>query len=108
MRLRFAPRRFTAWPALALGAGLASLSVIAGRLMPRHHDGSTTNASDAIDDIELRPDASAEEAVDEAVMETFPASDPPAVQKAFENKGNGATTSPQPRAPRSADWMLRR
>ena len=108
MRLRlFAPRRFNAWPALALGAGLASLSVLAGRLMPRHH-GSATNASDAIDDIELRPDATAEELVDASVMETFPASDPPSVQKAFEAKGDGRTTSPQPRAPRSADWMLRR
>ena len=107
MRLRLGPRKFTAWPALALGAGLASLSVIAGRLMPRHH-GSQTNASEAMDDIELRPDASAEQFVDASVMETFPASDPPSVQKAFENKGDGATISPQPRVPRSADWMLRR
>jgi len=38
--------------------------------------GSTTNASDAVDDIELRPNASADEHLDAAVMETFPASDP--------------------------------
>jgi hypothetical protein len=38
--------------------------------------GSQTNASDAIDNIHLRPNASADEHLDAAVMETFPASDP--------------------------------
>ena len=38
--------------------------------------GSQTNASDAMDDIKLGPNASAEEHLDAAVMETFPASDP--------------------------------
>ena len=38
--------------------------------------GSTTNASDAVDDIHLRPGASSDEHLDAAVMETFPASDP--------------------------------
>lgn len=38
--------------------------------------GSTTNASDAMDDIELGPNASTDEHLDAAVMETFPASDP--------------------------------
>lgn len=38
--------------------------------------GSQTNASDAVDDIKLRPNASADEHLDAAVMETFPASDP--------------------------------
>ena len=42
---------------------------------PRH-SGSTTNASDAVDDIRLRPNASSDEHLDAAVMETFPASDP--------------------------------
>jgi len=37
--------------------------------------GSPTNASDAMDDIELRPNASSDEHLDAAVMETFPASD---------------------------------
>ena len=37
--------------------------------------GSTTNASDAVDDIHLRPNASTDEHLDAAVMETFPASD---------------------------------
>ena len=38
--------------------------------------GSQTNASDAVDDIHVRPNATAEEHLDAAVMETFPASDP--------------------------------
>ena len=38
--------------------------------------GSTTNASDAVDDINVRPNASSDEHLDAAVMETFPASDP--------------------------------
>ena len=38
--------------------------------------GSQTNASDAVDDIHIRPNASADEHLDAAVMETFPASDP--------------------------------
>ena len=42
---------------------------------PRY-TGSTTNASDAVDDIHVRPNASSDEHLDAAVMETFPASDP--------------------------------
>jgi len=38
--------------------------------------GSQTNASDAVDNIHIRPNASADEHLDAAVMETFPASDP--------------------------------
>ena len=38
--------------------------------------GSTTNASEAMDDIHVRPNADADEHLDAAVMETFPASDP--------------------------------
>jgi hypothetical protein len=37
--------------------------------------GSTTNASDAVDNIHLRPDADSDDHLDAAVMETFPASD---------------------------------
>ncbi len=46
--------------------------------------GSTTNASDAVDDVHLPPRASAEEHLDAAVMETFPASDPIAPGKRSE------------------------
>ena len=46
------------------------------RSRQRQIDGSTTNASDAVDDVHLSPHASADEHLDAAVMETFPASDP--------------------------------
>jgi hypothetical protein len=46
----------------------------------RRATGSTTNASDAMDDIDLKPGASHEEHVDAGVQETFPASDPVSVK----------------------------
>ena len=46
--------------------------------------GSQTNASEAMDDINLRPNASTDEHLDAAVMETFPASDPVSSSKASE------------------------
>ena len=38
--------------------------------------GSTTNASDAVDDVKLPPNPTVDEKLDEGVQETFPASDP--------------------------------
>ena len=38
--------------------------------------GSTTNASDAVDDVKLPPNPTTDEKLDEGVKETFPASDP--------------------------------
>ena len=46
--------------------------------------GSQTNASDAMDDIHIRPNASADEHLDAGVMETFPASDPVSISKPSE------------------------
>jgi hypothetical protein len=46
--------------------------------------GSQTNASDAMDDIHVRPNASADERLDAGVMETFPASDPVSISKPSE------------------------
>ena len=55
--------------------------------------GSTTNASDAVDDIELEPGASHDEVLDAGVKETFPASDPVSVsapaETAYEKKKRG-------------------
>ncbi len=95
------------WPTAALGAAIASLSVIAGRLRPRPH-GSQTNASQAIDDIELRPSASAEEKIDAGVMGTFPASDPTSIQNPSGDSGRDTPPTRQPPAQpaRSAEWML--
>lgn len=52
---------------------------------PLDAPGSTTNASDAMDDIHVRPNATADEQLDAAVMETFPASDPVSTGKISEN-----------------------
>ena len=60
---------------LALAAAGAAYYFYRQR-QPRRHTGSQTNASAAMDDIHLRPNASADEHLDAAVMETFPASDP--------------------------------
>jgi hypothetical protein len=46
--------------------------------------GSPTNASDAIDDMRLPSHPSVDERLDEGVKETFPASDPVAVQPSGE------------------------
>jgi hypothetical protein len=56
----------------------------------RNRGGSQTNASDAVDDIELGPDASHDEALDAGVKGSFPASDPVSVtapsETAYEKK----------------------
>jgi hypothetical protein len=55
--------------------------------------GSQTNASDAVDDIELSPDAHPDDMLDAGVKETFPASDPVSVARpsetAYEKKQRG-------------------
>ena len=55
--------------------------------------GSTTNASDAVDDIDLRPGARTDEVLDAGVKETFPASDPVSVaapaETAYEKRKRG-------------------
>lgn len=45
----------------------------------RRYTGSTTNASDAVDDIQVPPHASTDQQLDAGVKETFPASDPVSV-----------------------------
>lgn len=59
----------------------------------RNHGRSQTNASDAMDDIELGPNATHDEHLDAGVKETFPASDPVSVsapsETAYEKKQRG-------------------
>jgi hypothetical protein len=59
----------------------------------RNRGRSQTNASEAMDDIELGPNASHDEALDAAGKETFPASDPVSVtapsETAYEKKKRG-------------------
>ena len=64
--------------------------------------GSTTNASDAVDDVQLPPKPTVEEKVDAGVKETFPASDPVSVS----HPPSGRTVQPPPRVKRSPDWLL--
>jgi hypothetical protein len=52
----------------------------------RKKAGSPTNASDAVDDVEITPDASEEDVLDEGLKESFPASDPVAVGKAYKKR----------------------
>ena len=69
-----------ALPILPLAAAAAAGYYLYNRSRKRRHTGSTTNASDAVDDIELKPGATHEEHVDAGVQETFPASDPVSVK----------------------------
>ena len=49
--------------------------------------GSTTNASDAVDDIEdLDQDSTTDDVLDEGLQETFPASDPVAIGTAHKKR----------------------
>lgn len=65
---------------LALAAGAAYYFYNRSR---RHH-GSQTNASDAMDDIDLPPNPDVEELLDAGVKETFPASDPVSISQPSE------------------------
>ncbi len=62
---------------LALAAAGAAYWLYSHR--GRRYTGSTTNASDAVDDIHLPPRASTDQQLDAGVKETFPASDPVSV-----------------------------
>ncbi len=49
--------------------------------------GSTTNASEAVDDIKrITPDSSSDDVLDAGLEESFPASDPVAVGKAYNRR----------------------
>jgi hypothetical protein len=52
----------------------------------RNKAGSPTNASDAVDDVEIKPDADEDDVLDEGLKESFPASDPVAVGKAYKKR----------------------
>ena len=67
------------FPLIKLGLAAAAGYYFFNRYKQRH-TGSTTNASDAMDDIELGSNPSREKVMDAGVMETFPASDPVSVK----------------------------
>jgi hypothetical protein len=68
----------------AAGVGLAVYAL--SRKAVRRSYGSQTNASDAVDDVALDPDATPDELLDAGVQYTFPASDPVAVESAWRRK----------------------
>ena len=65
-----------ALPLIKLGLAAAAGYFLYNSYMRSRASGSTTNASDAVDDIELPPNPTVEEKLDAGVQETFPASDP--------------------------------
>jgi hypothetical protein len=65
-----------ALPLIKLGLAAAAGYFLYNSYMRSRAVGSTTNASDAVDDIELPSNPTVEEKLDAGVQETFPASDP--------------------------------
>ena len=51
---------------------------------PKPGSGSTTNANEHVDDVELPPNPTTDEKLDEGVQETFPASDPVSIAQPSE------------------------
>jgi hypothetical protein len=79
--------------------------------MTKKSTGSTTNASKAVDDVRRPPKPTTEQALDEGVKETFPASDPVSTSQpantAHERITRGDKPPVLPAPPkRSADWMF--
>lgn len=76
-------------PLVKIGLAAAAGYYFYNRYRKSRGIGSQTNASDAVDDIELGANPSPEERLDAGVQETFPASDPVAVEAgetAYEKK----------------------
>ncbi len=65
-----------ALPLIKLGLAAAARYLLYSSYMRSRAVGSTTNASDAVDDIDLPANPTDEEKLDAGVQETFPASDP--------------------------------
>jgi hypothetical protein len=63
-------------PLFKLGLAAAAGYYFYNRYRQSRSAGSQTNASDAVDDVQLGSNPTHEELLDEAVKETFPASDP--------------------------------
>jgi hypothetical protein len=82
-----------ALPLIKLGIAAAASYYFYNRYRKSRTGGSTTNASDAVDDIELGRDPHPEEVLDAGVKETFPASDPVSTsapsETAYEKKKRG-------------------
>lgn len=76
-------------PLVKIGLAAAAGYYFYNRYRKSRGIGSQTNASDAVDDIELGANPTRDEVLDAGVQETFPASDPVAAGKsetAYEKK----------------------
>lgn len=73
-----------ALPLIKLGLAAAAGYYFYNRYRRSRYSGSTTNASDAVDNIKLGPNPTAEERLDAGVQETFPASDPVSISQPSE------------------------
>ena len=80
-------------PLIKLGLAAAAGYYFYNKYRKSRATGSTTNASEAVDDIELGRHPKAEELLDAGVKETFPASDPVSTsapsETAYEKKKRG-------------------
>ena len=73
-----------ALPLIKLGLAAAAGYYFYSQYRKSRSPGSTTNASDAVDDIKLRSNATMDEKLDAGVKETFPASDPVSIAQPSE------------------------
>ena len=80
-------------PLIKLGLAAAAGYYFYNKYRKSRAVGSPTNASEAVDDIELSANPKAEEVLDAGVKETFPASDPVSTsapsETAYEKKKRG-------------------
>ena len=86
------------------------MSGMRDKLKVKKPTGSTTNASDAVNDTKLPAKPTTEEVVDHAGKESFPASDPVAVgsahHKAAKKEPDLTKEELQPKRRESPDWLL--
>ena len=77
------------------------------RNKPKKPVGSTTNASDAVNDTKLPSKPTTDEVVDQGGKESFPASDPVAIGSAHHKaKEREVEEDPAPKRRSSPDWLL--
>jgi len=103
-------------PALVVPLAAAAAACAYFMLRRQRSAGSQTNASDAVSNVQLARRPSSEQVMDAGVQQTFPASDPVAVEGAFDTafereKRRGTAPAEAPDAPRVArnpDWLLGR
>jgi hypothetical protein len=75
--------------AVLFAGALGAYSIVQARRREQEmlaNAGSPTNASDAVECVEIPPDADADQVLDAAVEQTFPASDPISIDSAYNKR----------------------